>query len=128
MKVNCRLAVALAAGIVIGGAVIQQVHAQAMAPTYIVVDIGDITDPEGFKAVPAKASPAWVASFGGKYIIRTDNITPVDGPAPKRFIVIEFDSLEHAKAWRASETTKEVDAIRAKTAKSSEFIVEGMKP
>jgi len=126
MKVNRGFAVALAAGIVVGGAVIHQVHAQATPPTYVVVDFSDITDPEGFKAVPAKASPAWVASFGGKYIIRTDTITPVDGAAPKRFIVIEFDSLEHAKAWRASETTKEIDAIRAKTAKSSEFIVGGM--
>jgi len=126
MKPNHKVAIALAAGVVIGGAVIQGLHAQATPPTYVVVDISQITDPEGFKAIPPKASPTSLATFGGKYVVRTENITTVDGTAPKRFVVIAFDSLEHAKAWRASAATKEIDAIRAKTTESREFIVEGM--
>jgi uncharacterized protein (DUF1330 family) len=71
------------------------------------------------------ATPAWVAGFGGKYIVRSDKITAVDGTPPKRFVVIEFDTMEHAKAWRASDLTAKVDAIRAKTTTSREFIVGG---
>ncbi|HEX4112692.1 MAG TPA: DUF1330 domain-containing protein [Stellaceae bacterium] len=126
MKANYRLAFALTVGVVLGAAVIQGLHAQATAPTYVVVDISAVSDPEGFKAVPAMATPAWVAGFGGKYIVRSENITAVDGAPPKRFIVIEFDTLEHAKAWRASDITAKIDAIRAKTATSREFIVGGM--
>jgi uncharacterized protein (DUF1330 family) len=126
MKANYKLAIALTAGVVIGGAVIQGLHAQAAPPTYVVVDISDITDPEGFKAIPAKASPETMATFGGKYVIRTETITAVDGTPPKRFVVIAFDSLEKANAWRASANTKEIDAIRAKTTKSREFILGGM--
>jgi uncharacterized protein (DUF1330 family) len=50
----------------------------------------------------------------------------VEGVAPKRFVVIAFDSLEKSKAWLASQNPKEIRAIRAKTTKSRQFIVEGM--
>jgi uncharacterized protein (DUF1330 family) len=125
MKANTKLALALVAGIAAGGGALQAIHAQESQPTYVVVDISAISDPEGFKAVPAMATPAWVAGFGGKYIVRSDKITTVDGTPPKRFVVIEFDTLEHAKAWRASDLTAKVDAIRAKTTTSREFIVDG---
>ena len=126
MQSNHKLALALAAGLVVGGAVIQGLHAQATPPAYVVVDIGDITDADGFKAVPAKSGPETLAPFGGKYIIRTEKITALDGTAPKRFVVIQFESLEKAKAWKATPNSKEVDAIRDRTTKSSQFLVEGM--
>ena len=126
MKSNHKLAISLAAGVAIGGAVIQGLHAQATPPVYVVIDIGDITDPEGFKAIPPKSGPETLAPFGGKYIIRTEKITPLDGTPPKRFVVIAFDSLEKARAWKASATSREVDAIRDKTTKSSQFLVDGM--
>ena len=126
MKSNHRLAIALVAGVAVGGAVIQGLHAQATPPVYVVVDIADITDPEGFKAILAKTGPETLAPFGGKYLIRTEKITALDGTAPKRFVVIAFDSMEKAKAWSESVASKEANAIRVKTTKSSRFLVEGM--
>ena len=125
MKTNYKVAIALVAGTAIGGAALQILHAQAKPPTYVVVDISSITDLEGFKAIGPKAGPA-SAAFGGKYIMRTENITASDGIAPKLFVVIAFDSLEKAKAWTASTAQKEVDALRMKTTKSRVFYVEGM--
>jgi uncharacterized protein (DUF1330 family) len=126
MKSNYKLAAALVTGIAVGGAAIQGLHAQATPVAYVVVDISDVTDPEGFKAIPPKSGPETLAPFGGKYLIRTDKITALDGTAPKRFVVIAFDSVANAKAWKASASSKEVDAIRDKTTKSSQFLVEGM--
>jgi uncharacterized protein (DUF1330 family) len=126
MKTNYKLAVALVAGLAAGGAIIQELHAQATPPAYVIVDISDVTDPEGFKALPPKSGPETLVPFGGKYIIRTEKITPLDGTAPKRFVVIEFDSMAKAKAWKASANSKEVDVIRDKTTKSSQFLVEGL--
>jgi uncharacterized protein (DUF1330 family) len=83
-------------------------------------------DPEGFKAILPKTDPAQLVAFGGKYVMRTENITAVVGTPPKRFVVIAFDNLEKAKAWSASPATKEVDAIRTRTTQSREFIVGGM--
>src|SRR5260221_13366221 len=102
MKANYKLAIALVAGVAVGGAVIQGLHAQATPPAYVVVDISDITDPEGFKALPPQSGPETLAPFGGRYLIRTEKITALDGTAPKRFVGIAFDSVEKAKAWKAS--------------------------
>jgi uncharacterized protein (DUF1330 family) len=126
MKANHKLVLALIAGVTAGGAVVQGLHAQATPPAYVVVDISKITDPEGFKAIPPRAGPETLVPFGGKYIIRTEKITALDGTVPERFVVIAFPSVEHAKAWKASASSKEVDAIRDKTTKSSQFLVEGM--
>ncbi len=115
------------AGVGLGGAAIQGLHAQAKPPVYAVVDITEVTDPEGFKAITQRPAAATeTVKQGGRYITRTDKITALDGAAPKRFIVIAFDSAEKAQAWNSSPGQKEVNAIRAKTTKSRSFIVEGM--
>ena len=126
MNANLKLAVALAAGAVVGGMAVQGLRAQTSPPSYVVVDISDITDPEGYKAIISKAAPSSLAEFGGKYIIRTENIVPVEGVAPKRFVVIAFDNSDKTKAWLDSQNQKEARAIRDKTTKSRQFIVEGM--
>jgi uncharacterized protein (DUF1330 family) len=126
MKTSFKLAIALVAGAVAGGMAGQGLRAQTTPPTYVVTDISEITDPDGFKAVLAKAAPSSVGEFGGRYVMRTENIVPVEGVAPKRFVVIAFDSLEKSKAWLASENQKEIRAMRDKTTKSRQFIVEGM--
>jgi uncharacterized protein (DUF1330 family) len=125
MKTRYKLAIAVVAGAAVGGSIIQGIHAQATAPTYAVVDISTVTDPEGFKALVPKAGPA-VTAFGGKFIVRSENITPTDGTPPKRFVIIAFDSLEKAKAWDASAAQREVTAIRMKSSASRQFLVEGM--
>jgi uncharacterized protein (DUF1330 family) len=119
---------AIVLGVAVGGAIVQGLRAQAAPPVYVVVEISDVTDPEGFKAVPAKSGPETLAPFGGRYVIRTEKITPLDGTAPKRFVVIAFDSMEKAMAWKASASSKEVDVIRDGTTKSTQFLVEGLTP
>lgn len=129
MKVNYKIALTLLAGIALGAAAIQGLHAQAKPPSYVVVDISEITDSEGYKAIGQRSNAAAAAVFkdlGGKYIARTDRIIALDGNAPKRFVIIAFDSVENAQAWNNSTDQKEVNAIRTKTTKSRSFIVEGM--
>jgi uncharacterized protein (DUF1330 family) len=127
MKTRYTVALAMLAGVGIGGAPIQGLHAQAKPPGIVVVDISDVTDPEGFKAVTQRptASTATVMQ-GGRYIARTGNITALDGTTPKRFIIIAFDSVEKAQAWYNSPEQKKINEIRMKTTKSSSFIAEGM--
>ena len=129
MKTRYTVALAMLAGIAIGATAIQGLHAQAKPPVYAVVDVSEITDPEGFKAIGQRSTAEAAAVFkalGGRYITRTDKITAIDGTAPKRFIIIAFDSAEKAQAWNNLPAQKEVTAIRIKTTKSRAFIVEGM--
>ena len=129
MKTQYTVALAMLAGVGVGGAAIQGLHAQAKPPALVVVDISEITDSEGFKAIAQRTDGAAMAVFkdlGGRFIARTQNITALDGIAPKRFVVIAFDSMEQAQAWSNLPAQKEINAIRFKTTKSRSFIVEGM--
>jgi uncharacterized protein (DUF1330 family) len=115
------------AGVAFGVAAISGLNAQGKPQTYVVIDITELTNPEGFTAVTANpaTSPTRLAALGGRYIIRTEAMTPLDGTPPKRFILLAFDSKEKARAWYDAPDIKEVNAIRAKTTKSYSFIAEG---
>jgi uncharacterized protein (DUF1330 family) len=114
------------AGAAIGATAVNGLHAQGTAPAaYAVVDISAITNPDVFKTIGPKAA-ASMAATGGKYIMRTDKITSLDGAPPARFVVIAFDSVAKAQAWNDSAAQKEVNDIRAQSTKSRSFIVEGM--
>jgi uncharacterized protein (DUF1330 family) len=113
------------AGATVSAAAIQGIHAQAKPPAYVVVAVFNTTDAEAYKAVIEKA-PKAIAEFGGRFVIRTDKITSLDGAPPKRFILLAFDSVEKAEAWHNSAAMKELDAIRAKTTESRSFLVEGL--
>ena len=115
------------AGVAIGAVAVQGLHAQAKPPTYVVIDIATMTDPDGFKAVPASpaAGPARLKELGGRYVIRSTTTTPLDGTPPSRFIVLAFDSKEKAQGWADAPDIKAITAIRSKTTNSRSFIVEG---
>jgi uncharacterized protein (DUF1330 family) len=101
------------------------VRAHAKSPFYVVIAIQKITDPEAYKPLPEKGKAA-AEGAGGHYIIRTGNITGLDGVAPERLALIEFDSIEKAQAWYKSAAQKDADTIRAKSTDSLAFIVEGL--
>jgi uncharacterized protein (DUF1330 family) len=113
------------AGIIIGAAAVTGINAQSKGPgAYAVVDISEISDPATFKTLLPKAGQA-NDQFGGKFVARTENIIALDGAAPKRFVLIAFDSMDKAKAWDKSPLQDEVNAIRRKSTKSRTFLVDG---
>ena len=94
------------AGGAIGATAVNGLRAQGTAPAaYAVVDISAITNPDIFKTLGPKAGPAMAAS-GGKFIMRTDKITNLDGTPPSRFVVIAFDSVAKAQAWNDFRSSK----------------------
>ena len=127
MNTRYKIALATLAGIGIGAAAIHELHAQAKPPAYVVVAIRSIKDADAFKAgVIDKTAPAALAASGGRYVVRTQTVKSLDGPAPERFVVISFDSAEKAQAWNDSPATKEITAARIKSTDSLSFIVEGV--
>ena len=109
----------------VSAAVIQGLHAQAKPPIYVVIAIQKITDAEAYKPLPVKGQAAAEAA-GGHYLIRTGNITSLDGIPPARLALIKFDSIEKAQAWYNSTAQKEVDVIRAKSTGSLAFLSKGL--
>jgi uncharacterized protein (DUF1330 family) len=125
MKIRYVVTLAAAIGLGLGSVAFQGLHAQAKPPVYVVIEIDEITDIDGFKALlkMAPSNVVEVKDADGRYLVRTENITALDGTAPKRFLIIAFDNIKKAKAF--SDKTKETAAMRIKTTKSRSFIVEG---
>ena len=101
-------------------------HARTTAPpTYVVVEVDEITDANGFEALrQADDATAIEAEFeDGRYFARTENVTAVDGSAPKFFAFIAFDNMTKAKAF--IDGMKNTTALRTRVTKSRSFIVEG---
>lgn len=128
MKSNHKLAVAALAGVSIGVAGAHAIHAQQVKtpPGYVIAEV-DVTDPEAFKKYAEKA-PATVAAAEGHYLVRGGKIQAVEGEAPKRLVVIAFESAEKAHAWEYSPAYEAIKPIRRSSAKSRIFIVEGIAP
>jgi uncharacterized protein (DUF1330 family) len=124
MAINYRMALTLLCGLTIGGAIVQAVHAQSKT-AYLVIAIRSITDEQTYKTVTEKG-PALVRQTGGRPIVATSDVTGLDGPSPKRFVLIAFDSVEKAKAWTEMPAVKELTDMRKKSTDSLSFIVEGV--
>ena len=105
---------------------IQGLHARTTTPpVYVVVEIDEITDANGFEALrhADDATAIEVQFEDGRYLARTENVTAVDGSAPKFFAFIAFDNMTKAKAF--NDSMKNTTALRTRVTKSRSCIVEG---
>jgi uncharacterized protein (DUF1330 family) len=94
-------------------------------PAYVIAEV-TVTDPQGFEEY-RQMVPATVAKYGGKFIVRGGQMEKMEGNwEPKRLVILEFDSIERAKQWWASEDYREAKALRQRTAMTNLVIVEGV--
>ncbi|HXQ45913.1 MAG TPA: DUF1330 domain-containing protein [Caulobacteraceae bacterium] len=91
---------------------------------YLIAAI-DIKDPEGFDDYRRQVSPI-IARYGGRYIVRGGAVTPLEGTAPqRRLVVIEFPSVDAARQFYACEDYAPVLKLRLASAETDVFLVEG---
>jgi uncharacterized protein (DUF1330 family) len=92
---------------------------------YVIVEI-DIVDPAGYEEYKKLAS-ATVERYGGKYIVRGGAVETLEGDwKPKRIVVLQFDSMQHAKEWLNCEEYREPRKMRHRTARTRMVVVEGV--
>lgn len=107
MKTNYKLALTLLAGIALGGAAIQGLHAQARPPAYIVVDL-NVTDQDGFANNFAPMVEKIIVDGGGKYLAGGRKIVMIEGAPSNRFVMFVFPNLDQAVATFTSAAYKNV--------------------
>ena len=94
---------------------------------YLIADV-DIADPAAYEEYKQKVGKT-TAAFGGRYLTRAGATEVLEGDwAPKRFVVLEFPSAEHIKAWYHSPEYRPLMELRQRTAVSSLVIAEGIEP
>lgn len=92
---------------------------------YLVADI-DVTDPAQFEEYK-KLAPAAIAKFGGRYLIRGGAYEAVEGDwKPQRLTVVEFDSMDKAKAFYHSAQYQTAIKARAGAATMNMLLVQGV--
>jgi len=126
VRIQYAIALVIAFGLGLGAIASRGLAAQDKRTVYVVTDVNEITDADGFKAL-VKMGPSSIVEVkyaDGRYLARTENITALDGTAPKAFAIIAFDSVAKAKAYY--DNMKQTTAIRMKATKSRSFIVEGL--
>lgn len=136
MKTKHKLTLAALAGLSIGLAAAQAIHAQQakVPPAYVIAEVEKdptkIEDPAASRRY-AEEAPKSLASFKGQYLIRAGGakIQTLEGEAPKGYIVvIGFESVAKARGWYDSPAYEAIKPIRQNSTKSRILIVEGEAP
>ena len=91
---------------------------------YIVADI-EITDSDEYQKY-AQQTAATLERYGGKFMVRGGQPETLEGDwKAKRIVIIEFPSVEQAKAWYDSPEYSAIIGIRQRSAVSNILIVRG---
>ncbi len=94
-------------------------------PAYLVARIR-VTDPEKYRGYMA-LSPAAIEKHGGRFLARGGEVVTLEGePEERRVVIVEFPSLEAARAFYDSPEYREARAAREGAAEAQFFVVEGI--
>ena len=124
MKTRYIVALAVVTGFGFGAIAVQGLHAQATPKAYVITEI-EVINQEAQKAYLPKVSAA-VKLTGGKYLVRGEKISALEGEAPKRVTVQVYDSFQKAQASRTSPAWTALKAERDKAIKAKSYVVEGL--
>ena len=91
-----------------------------------VIAMFDVSDQENYAKYAASA-PAATAKFGGKAIARDANAGPLEGDfSPDRVVILEFPTVEDAKAWYDSPEYQEARNFRLGAADFRMLVADGV--
>ena len=91
---------------------------------YVIAEV-NVTDPKLYEEYK-KMVPATVQKYGGRFAVRGGAVDVKEGGwAPARLVVLEFPSMERARAWYHSPEYAPALALRLKAANAKLILVEG---
>ena len=91
---------------------------------FVIFDI-DVHDADAYEDYRRIGAPT-VAAFGGRFLVRGGETEMLEGDwAPKRVIVLEFETAERARAWYRSASYQDAKRIRERAAHTIGILAEG---
>ena len=117
MKVQYSLSFAMLAGIGIGAVAVHTLHAQAKPKAYTVSEL-EMLDAAANAAFVPLVQAAQKAAGGRALRTGGGKIVAMEGPAPSRVAITEWDSLEQAEAFYKSTAWKDLTPQRDKAVKT----------
>ena len=94
-------------------------------PAYVIAEV-KVTDPKLYEEY-RKMVPATFEKYGGRFLARGGNVeTKEGGWSPPRLVIVEFPSMERARAWYHSEEYAPALALRKRASEGKLILVEGV--
>ena len=92
---------------------------------YVIVQV-DVKDPVRYDDYKRMVPPS-LEKFGGRFLVRGGKTHTMEGNwSPQRFVMVEFPTVEQAKAWWDSPEYRAARDLRWATAESQLIIAEGI--
>jgi uncharacterized protein (DUF1330 family) len=126
MRTFLTAAIAMLAGMTIGGVGVYRLNAQVKPPAYVIGEI-DVADPENCaKEYLSRSQKPIITEGGGKFLSRGSKTLSIRGEPPKRIVMITFENFDKAQAAFTSAAYAEALAYGEKYAKFRIYAVEGL--
>src|SRR5436190_23417149 len=116
MKTYYTATLAMVAGVGIGAAAVQSLHAQAKPKAYIVTEL-EVVDAAAQVAYGPVVQAAQKVAGGRPFRTVGGRIIAFQGAPPQRVAITEWDSLEQAEAYQNSAALKDLAPQRDKAIK-----------
>jgi len=92
---------------------------------YVIANV-TVKDPVRYEDYRRLVTPT-VAKYGGRFIVRGGNVEVLEGEwQPNRLVLLEFPSMDQARAWWSSPEYSEARLIRQATSKGTLLLLEGV--
>lgn len=93
-------------------------------PAYVIAHV-DVTDPVKYDDYK-RLVPASLAKYGGRFLVRGPVPEVLEGEwQPKRLVIVEFSSVEQARAWYDSPEYAPAKALRQAASEGSFVLLDG---
>jgi uncharacterized protein (DUF1330 family) len=116
---------------VVGAAGVSILNAQTKAPVYLVTEI-DVTNPEGYGKEFAPKAQETIKKAGGKLVAiggaggaGAMGVTALEGTAPKRAVIQEWESMDALKKWYTGPEYQDALKIGKKYATFRRYAIDG---
>ncbi|HHY0584543.1 DUF1330 domain-containing protein [Vibrio natriegens] len=94
-------------------------------PAYFIFDV-KIHNLDGMKVYGEKVESTY-KRYGGKRVIRAADVITIEGHPPQgHLVVLQFDSIDKARAWHDSPEYQEIVRYRHEYTDSNVWLVEGL--
>ena len=92
---------------------------------FLISDVS-IRDADAFQTYRTRAADS-IARHGGRYFVRGGDVDPLEGTwSPRTIIIVEFASMEQARAWYRSPEYASALAVRDKALSRSLVLIDGV--
>lgn len=94
-------------------------------PAFVIANV-TVDDPVRYEDYK-RMVPGTLAAFGGRFIARGGRVDVLEGDwRPNRLVILEFPTVERARAWWSSAEYAEARTLRQATSTGTLLILEGV--